>query len=78
MWKKIANPDLLIFLDASFETTLKRKRADFWLERDYLEQNRRLSHAREHADLQLATDELTPQDVLNQVWQFLQPYLKHE
>ena len=32
-----------------------------WLEKDYTEQLKRLAHAREHANLFIETDELTPE-----------------
>jgi CheY-like chemotaxis protein len=66
MWKKIANPDILIFLDVSYPTTKKRRKWDFQ-EIDYLEQVRRLAHAREHADIFIATDVLDPEEVLAEV-----------
>ncbi len=66
MWRRLANPDMLIFLDVSFEVATKRRRLS-WRKRDYLEQQRRLAHARQHADLVIHTDTLTPQQVLQQV-----------
>ena len=63
MWKVMGNPDLLIFLDASFATCSRRKSLD-WQEQEYLEQRRRLRHAREHCDLYIETDALNPEDVL--------------
>ncbi len=70
MWKRITNPDLLIFLDVSYPTTLLRRKWDF-PETDYQEQLRRLSHARQHADIYVNTDALTPDEVLEQVLVFL-------
>jgi guanylate kinase len=70
MWRKIANPDLLVFLDASFETCTRRRRLN-WMKADYEEQLRRLSHARQHADLLVKTDALTINQVLEQVAAFL-------
>jgi len=70
MWKKITNPDVLIFLDVSYPTTLLRRKWDF-PEADYQEQLRRLAHARQHADIYLNTDTLTPDDVLAQVLSYL-------
>jgi ABC-type glutathione transport system ATPase component len=57
MWKRITNPDLLIFLQVSY-TLSQQRRPMNWTEADYEEQQRRLSHAREHADLYLDTDNL--------------------
>ncbi|MFZ5910694.1 MAG: hypothetical protein ACOYYU_11835 [Chloroflexota bacterium] len=71
MWKRLTNPDLLVFLQASYPVTCQRRSLD-WTEADYLEQQRRLSHAREHADLFIDTDPLDPKQVLDLVLAFLQ------
>jgi guanylate kinase len=70
MWKRITNPDILIFLQVSYPVTLQRRDLN-WTEADYKEQQRRLAHAREHADLLIETDHLTIQEVLEQVLDFL-------
>jgi len=70
MWQRITHPDVLIFLQASFETCTARRRLN-WAESDYLEQVRRLAHAREHADLTIETDNFGPQGVLDQAAAFL-------
>jgi len=63
MWQKITDPDVLIFVQASFATCTARRRLN-WLEADYLEQLHRLAHAREHADFTIETDNLSPEEVL--------------
>jgi deoxyadenosine/deoxycytidine kinase len=70
LWHRGTPPDALIFLDASFETCTARKRFK-WLERDYLEQQRRLAHARAHCNFYLSTDSLTPLEVRDRVAAFL-------
>jgi len=70
MWQRIAKPDLLIFLEASFAVSTARRKLN-WFEKDHREQLRRLSHAREHADLIVNTDNLTPEEVLEKVLKFL-------
>ena len=70
MWQQITDPDLLIFLDASYPETKKRRNLNWTLE-EYQEQHRRLFHARQNADLYLLTDELAPDDVLSKVLEFL-------
>jgi len=75
MWLRIAHPDVLIFLQASFPVSTAR-RALNWREEDYSEQERRLAHARQHADLVVDTDLLTPGQVLERVLAFLQDYAK--
>jgi hypothetical protein len=73
MWKRITNPDILIFLDVSFEKTFERRKTD-WQEADYLEQKRRLAHAHEHANLYLDTTVLTEEQVLDNVIDFIKDF----
>ncbi len=75
MWRRITNPDLLIFLDASFETTCKRRNMN-WTYDEYLEQQRRVSHAREHADIYIDTSTLLAQDVLDRVLDYLEKTIR--
>ena len=70
MWQRITNPDVLIFLLASFSICTSRRRLN-WSEADYLEQLNRLAHARLNADLEIETDHLTPEQVLAQTLAFL-------
>lgn len=70
MWKRIANPDVLIFLQASFPVCTARRQLN-WSQSDYLEQQRRLAYAREKADLVVDTDLLTPNEVAERVLDFL-------
>ncbi|HEX7557217.1 MAG TPA: hypothetical protein VF338_11375 [Leptolinea sp.] len=71
MWQRLTNPDVLIFLDASYHQTCQRCQLN-WTEAEYAEQHRRLAHARLHADFYILTDDLTPLEVQNLVKQFLQ------
>jgi deoxyadenosine/deoxycytidine kinase len=66
MWQRMTNPDVLIFLDASFEVSTSRKALD-WSVSEYEEEQRRLAHARECCDLYLLTDRMKPEDVLQAV-----------
>ena len=70
MWQLITNPDILIFLDASYPETIKRRKLN-WTMEEYQEQHRRLAHARENCQLYIMTDPLTPDEVINQVLDFL-------
>ncbi len=70
MWQRLTNPDILIFLDATYPTTCLRRKLD-WSESDWQEQQRRLRHAKEHADLYLDTDQLSAEEVLNKVVEFI-------
>ncbi len=70
MWQRISHPDVLIFLDVSYEQATLRRKLN-WTEAEYQEQQRRLSHARAHANLILDTSNLKPDEVLRQVLAFL-------
>ncbi len=70
MWQQITNPDILIFLDASYPETIKRRKLN-WTMDEYQEQHRRLAHARENCQLYIFTDPLTPGEVVRQVLDFL-------
>ena len=71
MWQRISNPDVLVYLDVSYPLTIQRRRLD-WTEDEYLEEIRRLRHARQHADLYLHTDMFTAQEVLFEVLTLLE------
>ena len=72
MWKRIVDPDILVYLDASFFVSTERRKLD-WVLEDYEEQLRRLRDAREHADLYINTDQLTPQEVVERVLRYIFP-----
>ena len=70
MWARITQPDVLIYLEASYESCTRRKKLD-WLPREYEQQLQRLAHARENCDIALQTDDLTPEEILAEALQFL-------
>ena len=70
MWQRITKPDVLIFLQASCQVGGKRRKLN-WTESEWDEQQRRLNHAREHADLVVNTDPLGISEVLDLVLGFL-------
>ncbi len=73
MWQRISTaPDILIFLDVSYPVSAARRPDSRWRQADYEEQQRRLSHARQHADLYIQTDDLTPEEVFRRVQEFLE------
>ena len=74
MWKRITNPDVLIFLDASYAVTVRRRKLN-WVEADWQEEQRRLGHAREHADRYIQTDDRTAEQVLEEVITFVEQFL---
>jgi deoxyadenosine/deoxycytidine kinase len=70
MWQIITKPNLLIYLEVSFENATERRKLN-WLPADYEEQLRRLSHAHQHANLVINTDTLTTDQVLAHAVDFL-------
>ena len=70
MWQEITNPDLLIYLDVSFEISMKRKTLN-WSPEDFHEQLKRLDDAHNHADLVIDTDNLSPDEVYCIVIEFI-------
>lgn len=73
MWQRISKPDLLIYLDVDYSTSLQRRPGiDGGPERVEI-QNQRLAHARSRCDVYLDTVGLTPEQVFDQVMRALQP-----
>lgn len=70
MWKRLTNPDVLVYLDVSYENTIFRRKLD-WTYTEYTEQLRRLQHARQNADLYIDTNTLTVQEVKAAVLSFI-------
>lgn len=63
MWQRLVDPDVLIYLDVSYEAYRQRRPKDD-AGPEYLEMQRaRLAHARANADLAVDTSELTAADV---------------
>jgi len=75
MWKQISNPDFLIYLDVSFEISIKRSESN-WSKVIYNNQIQRLVNAKRHNDLYIHTDNLTPKQVLDLVLKNLQDVVK--
>ena len=71
MWKRLTNPDLLIYLDVSYENSIIRRKLD-WTNEEYLEQLHRLRHARQNADLYVDTNLLNLEEVLDRVISFIE------
>jgi GTPase SAR1 family protein len=70
MWQRITKPDVLIYLDVSYENAQKRRWLN-WTPEEYIEQLRRLQHARQHAHLFVDTNPLSVGEVLVEVIRFL-------
>jgi hypothetical protein len=63
MWKRLTNPDILIFLEVSYESTVTRKSLN-WTREEYAQQLYRLRNAIENAQIKISTDELSPQQLI--------------
>ena len=74
MWQRITKPDLLIYLDVSYQNTIKRRSLD-WTESEYQEQGFRLRHARQYADFYLDTNPLDQTAVFQVALEWLQKVL---
>ena len=72
MWRRFAKPDILIYLDLSFENLRRRRPKNHGGPKRLAEQRRRLTHAYEHCDLYLDTSDLTPVEVQESVLRFLE------
>lgn len=70
MWHRLIHPDVLIFLDVSYEHSFTRKPLNWTLD-EYIEQHRRLEHARNHANYYLMTDPFSIIEVRHMVLGFL-------
>ena len=71
MWRRLTNPDILIFLDVSYPVAQARRKLN-WNTREYEIQENRLRDARQHADFYLDTDDLNPVEVLEKVIAFME------
>lgn len=63
MWQRLTNPDVLIYLSASYETTLARRNLN-WTIVEYQTQLDRLCHARQNAHILIDTDQLSAPEVV--------------
>ncbi len=70
MWQRFLHPEVLIYLDASWEAVRARREVDYGP--DYLDEQRlRLAHARAHCTLYLDTSRLTEAEVIAHVLGYL-------
>lgn len=70
MWQRVTDPDVLIYLDISYEESIHRRPQNY-NEKDHQVQLDRLRHARTHADLYIHTDNQSIGEIENQVLAFL-------
>lgn len=76
MWKQLTNPDVLVYLEVSYPQTLIRRNLN-WTVAEYEDQVKRLSHARENADIFIQTDNLTVEEVCVIIQKNLQNFPFH-
>lgn len=74
MWRQMTNPDILIYLEVSYENTIARKSLN-WTRNEYEQQLLRLRDAIENAHIRINTDDLTPEQLIDQAINELQTYL---
>jgi cytidylate kinase len=74
MWQRVTNPDVLVYLSASYETTISRRNLN-WTRDEYQIQLDRLIHARQGAHLIIDTDHLSATEVVTQVIKHLDKLL---
>ena len=71
MWRRLVDPDVLIYLDLSYETYRARRPHDDAGPEYLAMQRERLAHARMHAGLVLDTSEMVAGDVKLRVLDYL-------
>jgi hypothetical protein len=71
LWLKYCRADVLIYLDAGLATIARRQRRSDWTQERLDEQHRRLGDARQHCDFYLSTDDLSREQVADEVAAFL-------
>jgi len=74
MWRRITNPDILIYLEVSYENTIARKSLN-WTRDEYDQQIFRIRDAINNAQIRINTDQLTPQQLIDRVVKELEIYL---
>ena len=77
MWQILTQPDILIYVDAGFESCTERKQLN-WSRTDYERQTERLAHARQHCDIYLDTEGISAQKALERALEALRPLLSPE
>ena len=72
MWRRITDPDVLIYLDVSLNVGAQREGLDrpssWWQE----EREVRLAHARDHCDLYIDTSKLSVDEVVDTALRFIE------
>jgi ABC-type glutathione transport system ATPase component len=64
LWRQFESPRILIYLHVDLEHQLRRRPDVSWSVEQLANEEQRLAHARQHADLRLDTSGLKPEAVL--------------
>jgi thymidylate kinase len=72
MWQRISKPDILIYLDVDYKTARVRRPFIDGGPQRLADQHYRLQHALKHCDFYLDTSNLAPNQVQQQVLDFLE------
>ncbi len=71
LWRRFSKADVLIYLDISLATIRQRRGNPNWPAEARADEVERLRHARAHCQLYICSDDLTAEDVLARVLDFL-------
>jgi chloramphenicol 3-O-phosphotransferase len=71
MWRRVSRPDVLIYLDLTYEALHTRRPRDTGGPARLAAQSKLLAHARQHSDLYVDTTDLTPAQVAERALAFL-------
>lgn len=71
LWRQYGQPRVLIFLEVDLEQQRIRRPDVAWTANALYEEQLRLKHARDHADLRISTNHMEPQQVLALALTFL-------
>ncbi len=74
MWQRLSDPDVLIYLEVTYEISLQRKKLN-WTMAEYEEQLFRLRHARQAADIVVDTSPFTPQQLVEHLRPLIDKHL---
>lgn len=71
MWLRMSRPDVLVYLDLTYDALLARRPRDTGGPQWLAVQQERLAHARQYCDLYVDTTDMTPAEVASQVLAYL-------
>lgn len=72
MWQRFTQPNLLIYLDVSWEIARQRRPTTSINTKSWRQLKQRLEHAQTHADLYIQTDHLTPEEIVEKTVSFIE------